>query len=240
MKHYDAYIFDLYGTLVDIHTEENQPSLWKRMAGFYASCGARYTPEELHGSYLAYVREAEETLARQDRDGRWIEIELADVFARLYTAKGVSSDPARIRETARRFRQASTTHLRLYAGAKELLTTLRREGSGVYLLSNAQRLFTAPELEALGIADCFDGICISSDEGCKKPDPRFFRRLLDRYGLSGGRCLMIGNDPVCDAEGARSVGMDCWCIRSALSPRELTAGYDQQGMDLRRLLRHLR
>lgn len=29
MKAYDNYIFDLYGTLVDIHTEENDPLVWK-------------------------------------------------------------------------------------------------------------------------------------------------------------------------------------------------------------------
>ena len=28
------YIFDLYGTLVDIHTDESMPALWKRMALF--------------------------------------------------------------------------------------------------------------------------------------------------------------------------------------------------------------
>ena len=35
-----AFLLDLYGTLVDIHTDENQPSLWKRMAGFVLSRGA--------------------------------------------------------------------------------------------------------------------------------------------------------------------------------------------------------
>ena len=47
-----ACIFDLYGTLVDIHTDENQPSLWQRMAGFAASQGARYEAEELRRAYL--------------------------------------------------------------------------------------------------------------------------------------------------------------------------------------------
>lgn len=32
---YHNFIFDLYGTLVDIHTNENKTSLWKRLpAGF--------------------------------------------------------------------------------------------------------------------------------------------------------------------------------------------------------------
>ena len=35
MKAYDNYIFDLYGTLADIHTEENDPLVWKKLALFY-------------------------------------------------------------------------------------------------------------------------------------------------------------------------------------------------------------
>ena len=29
---YDNYVFDLYGTLVDIHTEEDFPKLWESLA----------------------------------------------------------------------------------------------------------------------------------------------------------------------------------------------------------------
>ena len=31
---YDTYVFDLYGTLVDIHTEENDNTLWEKLAKF--------------------------------------------------------------------------------------------------------------------------------------------------------------------------------------------------------------
>lgn len=242
MKQYDAILFDLYGTLVHIHTDENQPSLWRRMAGFYASHGAGYAPRELRAAYLSAVRAAEATLAGQARGipGACPEIRLGPVFARLYADKGAAANEALIRETAWVFRRASTTHLRLYAGARDLLDGLRSRGRKVYLLSNAQALFTLPELEVLGLSNSFDGIYLSSEEGCKKPDPRFFRRLLDRERLDSSRCLMIGNDPICDGQGARNLGMDVWCIRSALSPRDIPLRYDQQGMDLRALARHLR
>lgn len=36
MKAYDNYIFDLYGTLVDIHTEENDPLYGKSWRFFMA------------------------------------------------------------------------------------------------------------------------------------------------------------------------------------------------------------
>ena len=235
-----AFLLDLYGTLVDIHTDENQPSLWKRVAGFVLSQGADWEEKALHRAYLEAVRREEDRLRLRDRgisraEG---EIDLALVFARLYGEKGVRADAALIAETALFFRRASTTHLRLYAGAKELLSALRQRGR-VILLSNAQSLFTRPELEMLGIGDAFDGIYLSSEAGFKKPDPRFYRLALEREGLKPEDCLMIGNDPICDGEGPRALGIPAYVIRSGISPRGISEGYDQEGMDLKKLKRFL-
>ena len=239
-RHYEAFLLDLYGTLVDIHTDENLPSLWQQVAGFAVSHGAAWEPKELHLAYLAAVAEAEEALRVRDRGIPQAlgEIDLGKVFARLYAQKGVTAADKLVAETALAFRKASITHLRLYAGAKELLSALRQRGR-VVLLSNAQSLFTRPELSLLGLADCFDSIYLSSEAGFKKPDPRFFRLALEREGLDPARCLMIGNDPICDGDGARRIGLAAWVIRSNISPRDLREGYDQQGMDLRKLSRML-
>ena len=235
-----AFLLDLYGTLVDIHTDENQPSLWKRMASFVLSRGADWEGKALRRAYLEGLRQEEERLRLRDRGlpRAQGEIDLALVFARLYTEKGVRADAALIAETALAFRKASTTRLRLYAGAKELLAALGQRGR-VILLSNAQSLFTRPELEMLGLTDCFDSIYLSSEAGFKKPDPRFYRLALDREGLNPKDCLMIGNDPVCDGEGPRSVGIPAYVIRSGISPRGIPEGYDQEGMDLKKLKRIL-
>ena len=40
------YIFDLYGTLVDIQTDEYKDLIWKRMASYMTSQGAVYAPDE--------------------------------------------------------------------------------------------------------------------------------------------------------------------------------------------------
>ena len=36
---YDNYIFDLYGTLVDIHTDESNTAIWEKLAMFYGYYG---------------------------------------------------------------------------------------------------------------------------------------------------------------------------------------------------------
>ena len=49
-------IFDLYGTLVDIHTDEEKPEVWKKLALFFRYYGADYTPEELKEAYSFQVQ----------------------------------------------------------------------------------------------------------------------------------------------------------------------------------------
>ena len=239
MKQYDAYVFDLYGTLVDIHTDEHIAAPWKALADYAASCGAHYRLPELRESYLRLCAAQEEKLRGSSACP---EIDLQPVFAALLSEKGVFPEKAIVREAAWRFRQASTSHLRLYAGAKELLEALGKSGSYVLLLSNAQALFTRPELRLLGIDRAFDRVDISSDRGCRKPDPAFFQTPLNALDLDPARCLMIGNDPDCDIRGAAAVGMDSVYLHSGLSPvydPGAPATWTQRGMDLKKLMRIL-
>lgn len=76
---YQNYIFDLYGTLVDIHTDEDQPAAWAALARFYSYYGARYAPDELHAAYLAEVgrQTAGREGLRRDSHEAHPEIELA-------------------------------------------------------------------------------------------------------------------------------------------------------------------
>ena len=238
VKRYDAVIFDLYGTLADIHTDESRPALWRSLAAFYASRGAVYSPAALRAAYL---RRVEDRLSAVG--GAWPEIDVTEVFSDLFAGAGIPPEPRWVEAAAGLFRRESTTHLRAYAGAAEVLSALRRSGRKVFLLSNAQRCFTMPELETLGLSHSFDGIYISSDYGVKKPDPRFFRTLLGREALEPQQCLMVGNDPVCDAAGAKEAGLDAWYVRSGLTPRDapppedVPADYRQNGTDLRALCR---
>ena len=231
---YDAILFDLYGTLVDIRTDESDPALWRDTAFWYAQNGAPWDPNALREAYLTEVRRLE-----AQSPAAYPEIDLGCVFFALYQQKGVTPDAQTVADTAWRFRQTSTRRLRLYAGARPLLHLLR-QSSKVILLSNAQRLFTVPELELLGLKDAFDRIYLSSDCGCKKPDPAFFRLPLQSFGLDPKRCIMVGNDPYADAAGAKSVDMRSLCIRSAISPQNAPSDcYDLMRMDLRRVQRIL-
>ena len=57
MKRYRHYIFDFYGTLADIRTDETQKNLWEKTAWWYGRHGASYKAKELQNAYLAYCAE---------------------------------------------------------------------------------------------------------------------------------------------------------------------------------------
>ena len=242
MKHYAAYCFDLYGTLVDIHTDETRSGFWKALCGVFARMGAKEVPggRVLREHYLALVRIKEHSL-QAAHPGAAVEIELREVFSALLQQMGAEVSAEKVDLLARDFRRLSATHLRAYAGAGELLRSLRSAGAGVYLFSNAQRCFTEPELRSLGLWECFDGIFISSDIGFQKPDPGFYKAALAGTGLLPEDCLMIGNDPVCDILGAVKAGMDAFYVHSGLTPKDapdpmqLPAVGFLPTMDLRRL-----
>ena len=219
---YKNYFFDLYGTLVDIRTDEQKPSLWRGLAEFYSLCGAYYTLEEIQERYFALCADETTVLAEAcpELGKESVEIELRRVFRRLFEEKGITVSATRVEDTARLFRALSFCRPpQLMEGVKNTLEGLRRRGAHLYLLSNAQSCFTMPELRRLGLLDgVFDEIFLSSDFRVKKPAPAFFYAALAKAGLSGSEVLMVGNDPYADIRGADSVGMKSRYIHSWQSP----------------------
>ena len=188
MAEYQNYIFDLYGTLVDINTNEAKSSLWKNMAWLVSMMGASYEPAELKKMYkklyaeetgrnLLQVREAQKD---DNITAGEVEIHLEDVFEKLFAEKGAELDKKQAWQISLAFRSLSMNGIRLYEGVRELFWRLRQAGKKIYLLSNAQRMFTEPEMKLLGFYDCFDGILYSSDAGVKKPSFYFYDAIFQK------------------------------------------------------------
>ncbi len=209
MKQYRNYIFDLYGTLINIHTNQKWPYFWKKMAEYYNCFGTSYTGESLRGAYERICREKDALLGRE-LGTDWPEIDIAEVFLDLLGGKreGISDMDQWVTDTARFFRILSRFRYGLYPGTLPALTELKEKGRGIYLLSNAQRVFTEPEMKVKGIWDIFDGIFISSDRRIRKPDPAFMKDLLAAYDLDPKECVMIGNEYGSDMRIAAECGVD--------------------------------
>lgn len=228
------FIFDLYGTLLDIWTDETNPSLWEWLATKYCQAGSDYTAEEISSVYHRLVKEKEAELGKR-LNTQWPEIELREVFRDTlrcdksdhspddpHNTSSASdpvlaseSSPARqantekwIGETAVSFRVRSRLRFRLFEDTLPVLRELKKRGKKVYLLSNAQACFTKYEIGETGIGEYFDKILISSDRHVKKPEKRFMGMLLEEEHLNIPDSVMIGNDYSSDVASAAQWGMD--------------------------------
>jgi putative hydrolase of the HAD superfamily len=86
-----------------------------------------------------------------------------------------------------------------------------------YSLHRALRMF--------GLDGYFEFALASLEEGVEKPDPELFRIALRRLNLAPNEVLHVGDDPMDDAQGAKSAGMDCVLIdrlRKLVNPPTLT------------------
>lgn len=210
---YLNYIFDLYGTLVDIHTNEAKASVWKKAAVYFSAQGAVYSGKELKERYGTLIDEEAKKLQKKlsksysDISLQEVEIDLDRVFVSLYKEKGIKANKQLIKDSMIAFRAITMEKLKLFPGTTDLLQGLRNAGKKVYLLSNAQSSFTYPEMKALGITEYFDDIFFSSDLMAKKPSAKFFEVLFEKHGLNREESVMIGNDRFADVQGALDFGI---------------------------------
>lgn len=210
---YQNYIFDLYGTILDIHTNESSPYLWDKMAQHYQAYGAAYERIELKNRYRFLCEQL-----HLEQTAEYGEIELTKVFAYLYESKGVTPSRELVLYTANTFRILSRKYLRIYPGMLQFLEELRTKGKRIYLLSNAQSSFSIAEMHQTGIHPYFDGIVMSSDVGVCKPNMDIMQHLMQKYSLKAEESIMIGNDKLCDIHLANSYGMDSLYLHTNLSP----------------------
>lgn len=219
---YQNYIFDLYGTLVDIHTNEGKTYLYEKMAGIYSAMGAVYSKNEWKKAYKMACKKRKEA-----NENPYFELEIREVFEELFLHKGIIPQSSQIEVICHVFRVLSRTYMKLYDGVEEFFALCKEKGKKVYLLSNAQAAFTVGELKELGLYEKFDGIIISSDVSVCKPDKAIMDKLLEKYQLKKEESIMIGNDRRSDILVAKNCGMDSLYIHSNISPGSYTEKEEQ-------------
>lgn len=95
----------------------------------------------------------------------------------------------------------------LVNGAKEVLDYLG-EKYALHILTNGFDEIQFTKLKASGINDYFKNVITSGRVGYRKPQPEIFAYLLQEIGATKEECVMIGDNPVSDIEGAYRFGID--------------------------------
>ena len=129
---YKNYIFDFYGTLVDILTDEKDPVLWDKLGQLYQAYGADYKGEGLKKAYAKRVAQTRKELI-EIKGVAYPEVDLAHIFNQLYVdARPQSSNSNQPDDwgqlIAMVFRVLSRKQVTAYPHTKEVLTFLKEQG----------------------------------------------------------------------------------------------------------------
>lgn len=212
---YNNFIFDLYGTLIDIRTDEESSIIWQNFAAYLQRYNIMASAIDLKQEY----NEETKKLLDLPSEFEYPEIDLFPVFYSICHSKNTNLTDADIFHIGEAFRKISTKYISLYPNTLKVLQSLKENGKKIFLLSNAQKVFTMQELSETKTIDYFDDIFISSEMGCRKPDKHFFDLLIKKHSLELCKSIMIGNDSTSDIAGANAAGLDSLYVRTAISPQ---------------------
>lgn len=103
-------------------------------------------------------------------------------------------------------------------GMAAFIAKKKKEGYGIYLLSNAEAA-VREYFHLIPGSEFFDGIMFSAEVKLIKPMPEIYDLLLEKYSLRADECLFIDDLPV-NAAGALHEGMHSIVFRGDIEEIE--------------------
>lgn len=96
-----------------------------------------------------------------------------------------------------------------YPGTEETLEHLAGSGYALFLVTDGHSASQRHKVEALGLGPRFAHMVFTGDlpPHLHKPSPIPFLLACGRLGVEPARCAYVGDDPLCDFQGPRRLGM---------------------------------
>ena len=218
-------LFDLYGTLIDIETDESLEEIYRGIAHYLTYHGVCLHRWEVRDRYYEIMKQQKEK-----RGEEYPEIDVEAIWNRFLRQEGIGAPLARRQLAtilAQIYRGISRKLLQLYPDVKRVLNELRPTYR-MALVSDAQPCYALPEMKAVGLEGYFDPIIISADYGFRKPDARLIKKALDTMKLVPAEVICVGNDMYRDIYGGSQLGIKTVFIDSnqgAKSHENVTPDY---------------
>jgi putative hydrolase of the HAD superfamily len=202
-------IFDVNGTLIDIHTNEWHDDVYRVISNVLSYQGLKLQPDVVKDLFFRAIKE--QKIASGERQA---EFDVVKVFGQIVAQHATAISRALPRERraqlprflAELHRSASRVRLQLYPGVLGTLQQLHSRYA-LAIVSDAQTAYAVPELTTVGVAAFFDPIIVSGDFGYRKPDVRLFEAALSGLHLEPSEVLYVGNDLYRDVHGPRKLGI---------------------------------
>lgn len=192
---FDIILTDLDDTLFNF-TESSRRALRETF-----SCLSLANAMERAAEFLPINQELWERFERGEIEKASI---YAERFRRFFALVGEQADPV----AANAVYKDRLWRQRIFMpGCEALLQTLR-PSCRIYVITNGAIETQKRRLAGSGIADRFDGVFISEEMGCRKPEKRFFDLIFERIGPEKrSRAIVLGDSLTSDMQGGRNAGL---------------------------------
>ena len=199
-----AAIFDFDGTLVESHPRRNIAH--SKVCDFllkYLNIQGEIQEKVLLNLIELMEREMNERHI-YDRNIWWKEA------VKRYFSKDITISESTLTELTTIYWQTVSDESRVFSGVKDMLTSLRRKGIKLGLMSDTDGLegMKAKRIEDAGLVEYFDAIIIpGEDTKDTKPSTQPFIKICAALGVAPENCVHVGDNPQVDILGAKELGM---------------------------------
>lgn len=211
-----AIVFDLYGTLYDVHSVVQR-------------CDAAYPGLGVDISTVWRQKQLEYTWLRSMM-GQYISFEQATYDALVYTCNHLKLD---LDETTSTVLCNAYLNLSPYPEVPAALQRLKDMGRPLAILSNGSVFSIDSVVKSSGLQEYFTQLLSVERIGVFKPDLRVYTLACEALGLAPHEILFVSSN-AWDASGARHFGFDvCWVNRRDNTFDELgtAPSYVVRGLD---------
>jgi putative hydrolase of the HAD superfamily len=197
-----AVFFDLYGTLINIRTDENDQWVYGMLSRYLAYQSVDISPEELKKAFWdgvqKYSQQSKETYP--EVDVYKIFFDIMNKYGKKRSSRGMVVDISML------FRSLTIRNFGIFDGLYDVLLCIGSRYKTA-IISDAQWVFAEPEIAILGLDQFFRLKILSSRYGFKKPDERLFTTAMEKLGVAPQDSVYIGDNLSKDITGAKKTGM---------------------------------
>lgn len=183
-----AAIFDMYETLI---THYECPLYFGKQMAFDAGI----EEEKFQKTWRA--TEEERTTGK---------ITFEEILERILKENGCYSESKLNYIVGKRIKCKEEGFEHLHKEIIPMLNALKEKGILIGLISNCFSEESAVIKKSI-LYPYFDAVCLSFDEGMKKPDKAIFSRCLEKLNVQAEECLYVGDGGSSELEAAKMIGM---------------------------------
>ena len=165
----------------------------------------RYVPEEFINQFTEHTSEQNELLEQIFKSPRWLQFDRGTITKKQLVIEANNELPGELHPLVSEILERWHEEMTVNTGMDKVIEGLKAEGYKLYLLSNASQDFYIFK-ETIPALNHFDGLFISSDWECLKPEPVIFHKFFEHFDINPEESFFI-DDLADNIEAASDQGM---------------------------------